>query len=279
MAWSTVATAFKLSLRYVDTYQLLLLGNVFALVALGLVLGAKGRFPLLLKATRRQYLQAAGLGLLNPFLYYLILFKAYDLLPAQVAQPLNYTWALTLSWLSVPMLGHRLGWRDGLAGLICYGGVLVISTGGHLGSLTTGSSIGVALALGSTLIWAFYWIANTRARLDPVITLFLGFLFALPAVVLVTAVFSDFHISWSGLLGGAYVGAMEMGFTFALWLNAMRLTNSTARIANLIFLSPFLSLIFIHYILGEPIALATFVGLVLIVGGLSLQGRRQGQRQ
>ena len=33
-------------------------------------------------------------GFLNPFLYYIILFKAYSLLPAQEALSLNYTWPL-----------------------------------------------------------------------------------------------------------------------------------------------------------------------------------------
>ncbi len=100
LAWSTVATAFKLALRCMDHLQLLFLANVFSLVALGLVLVVQGRFGLLRGFGRRQLVMCAGLGLLNPFFYYLVLFKAYDLLPAQVAQPLNYTWALTLVWLA-----------------------------------------------------------------------------------------------------------------------------------------------------------------------------------
>ena len=76
-------------------------------------------------------------------------------------------------------------------------------------------------------------------------------------------------------LAGAYVGCFEMGFTFVLWLTAMKLVSATAKVANLIFLSPFLSLIFIRVVLGERIAPATVVGLVLIVGGLWWQGRRE----
>jgi len=65
-----------------------------------------------------------------------------------------------------------------------------------------------------------------------------------------------------------------MGLTFVLWLSALRLTRSTSRIANLIFLAPFLSLIFINFVLGERVRGATLIGLVLIVVGLLLQGRR-----
>ncbi|MEN8007459.1 MAG: DMT family transporter [Candidatus Krumholzibacteriota bacterium] len=274
LVWSTVATAFKLSLRHLDHFQLLFLATVFSLVSLGAVLGFQGRFHLLLCGTRRQYRLVFGLGLLNPFIYYLVLFKAYDLLPAQVAQPLNYTWALTLSWLAVPLLGQKVGWRHGVAGLICYFGVVVLATGGNLTSFTVADPLGVALALGSTLVWALYWIGNTKSELDPVAGLFLGFAFALPFVTGTVLLFSDLRFGWQGLLGGAYVGAFEMGFTFVLWLSAMRLTSSTARIANFIFLAPFLSLVFIHFVLGEHVVPATIIGLVLIVGGLILQGSR-----
>ncbi len=268
LAWSTVATAFKLALQRMDHFQLLFLANVFSLLSLGIVLSAQGRLKKILQVTRRQLGMCAGLGILNPFLYYLILFKAYALLPAQVAQPLNYTWALTLSWLAVPILGHRLRWRDALAGAICYGGVLIITTGGDFRTWQMDSVLGVVLALASTLIWALYWLSNARLRFDPVGGLFLGFLFSLPPVVLVTWLFSDFSISASGVALGAYVGAVEMGFTFVLWLTAMRLTSSTARLANLIFLSPFLSLVFIHFVLGEHIRVATIPGLILIIVGL-----------
>jgi drug/metabolite transporter (DMT)-like permease len=273
LSWSTVATAFKLTLKHVDHFQLLFLATVFSIFALGLVLVVQGKVDRLFKATARQYAQCFGLGFLNPFLYYLVLFKAYSLLPAQVAQPLNYTWALTLSWLAVPFLGHKLGRVDFLAGIICYFGVLVISTGGDVTGLQVDSWLGVGLALGSTLIWATYWIMNKRSSLDPVVGLFLGFVFALPLVTLVTAMQSDFVFDKGGLIGGAYVGMIEMGFTFVLWLMAMKLTTNTARVANLIFLSPFLSLVFIQFVLGEDVRLGTVGGLVLIVGGLYWQGR------
>jgi drug/metabolite transporter (DMT)-like permease len=74
-----------------------------------------------------------------------------------------------------------------------------------------------------------------------------------------------------GFLGAAYVGVFEMGLAFTLWLSAMKNAANTARIANLIFLSPFLSLVFIHFVAGEAILPSTFAGLVLIMAGLAIQ--------
>jgi len=274
LLWSTVATAFKLTLRHLGPVQLLAYASLMSLLVLAGLVTLQGKWTLLRAASRGQLARAAALGLLNPLLYYLVLFAAYDRLPAQVAQPLNYTWALTLTWLSVPLLGHMLGRRDLLAGLVCYGGVVVIATGGDLAALRFDDPLGVALALGSTVLWALYWLGNARSGLDPAVGLFVNFAAGTPLILLYALLFADLRADVHGLLGAAYVGAVEMGFTFVLWLTAMRLTVSTARIANLIFLSPFVSLLFIQFVLGEAVRGATPLGLLLIVGGLALQGRR-----
>lgn len=276
LIWSTVATAFKLALARMDHIQLLLVADAVSVLTLALILAAQGKLGLLLGLTRRELLRNLGLGLLNPLLYYLILFKAYALLPAQVAQPLNYTWAITLSLLSVPLLGQRLSRRDLLAICISYLGVVVLSLQGNVAQLDFGSPLGVGLALVSTLVWALYWIGNTRNSTDPVVALLLNFSAALPcilALALLTSGLPDLTGGdiGVGMLAAGYVGVFEMGISFVLWLTAMRLTPSTARIGNLIFLSPFLSLVLIHFILGESIHATTYAGLALILAGNLLQ--------
>jgi drug/metabolite transporter (DMT)-like permease len=272
LLWSTVASAFKLSLRHLDVAQLLLYASAVSMLILGGILIGQGKAGLVLSCSKRQYVQSAGLGLLNPFLYYLVLFKAYELLPAQEAQPLNYTWALTLAYLSIPLLKQKIGWNEIVAGLVSYSGVLVIATRGDLLGLRFSNSLGVALALGSTVIWALYWIFNARSDRDPIVGLFLNFAFGFPFVLAFCLIFSDIRIpSFAGLLGAVYVGCFEMGITFATWLTALKLSENAAKVGNLIFLSPFLSLIFIHVLVGEEISSSTFVGLVLIIGGLVVQ--------
>ncbi len=275
LLWSTVATAFKLALRYLTPIELLLFSGSFSTVLLGAILAWQGNFRAVFRCTRQEYILSILLGLLSPFLYYLVLFKAYDLLPAQQAQPLNYTWAITLSLLAVPLLKQRIGWQQWLALLISYCGVVVISTEGKPFSLHFTDPVGVALALFSTVIWALYWIFNTRDRRDPVVGLFVNFLCSFPFVLVCYLVTTDVRIPhYYGLLGAAYIGTFEMGACFVLWLMAMKLTDNTARISNLIFLSPFLSLFFIYFLVGEKILPATFIGLILIVAGLFCQRLR-----
>lgn len=272
LLWSTVASAFKLSLRHLDPLQLLLYANIASLLVLFTVLAGQRRLHLLRGIGRRDLARLALLGALNPFLYYIVLFQAYDLLPAQQAQPLNFTWAITLALLSVPLLGQRIGMKSFIALIVSYAGIVVIATEGRVLALEFTSLPGVALALCSTVIWALYWIYNTRDRGDPVVALFVGFCFSLPLIALTTAIFSTpFVDTWHGLAGAAYVGAFEMGIAFVCWLQALRHSETTAKVGNLIFLAPFLSLVFIHFLVGEEIVGATYAGLVLIVAGNVLQ--------
>ncbi len=272
LAWSTVASAFKLTLRYLTPVELLVWSSVVSTLTLGAALLVQGKLSRLSGLSRRDVLQSVPLALLNPFLYYLILFKAYDLLPAQEAQPLNYTWAIVLAFLSIPLLKQKIRALDFAAAFICYAGVVVISTHGDVTGLNFSNPLGVALALGSTVIWALYWIYNTRSSRDPTVGLFLNFAFSLPPIIAVWLLIGPVHLpSVPGLLGAVYIGVFEMGLTFLLWLNALKLTDNTATVGNLIFISPFLSLVFIRFLVGETILPSSIAGLVLIVTGLLVQ--------
>lgn len=274
LLWSTVATAFKLSLQVMTPTQLLAWSGLFSTLVLAVFVTRARAWPELIASFRARPLYYLAMGALNPCLYYLILFRAYDLLPAQQAQAINYTWALTLSLLAVPLLRQRLSLRDSLALLAGYGGAVIIATRGDLLALSFDSGEGVALALGSTVLWALYWVLNTRATTSGGVTLLLCFALGTPMVWAV--MIWQGELAWPtsvALAGAAYVGLFEMGITFMLWLAAMRHAENVSRVGNLIFLSPFLSLFFISHFLGETIVPATWLGLVLIVGAVVMQQR------
>jgi len=74
-----------------------------------------------------------------------------------------------------------------------------------------------------------------------------------------------------GLAGSIYIGLFEMGITFVVWLEALRSTSYTARISNLVYLSPFLSLLLVSWLVGEKIMMYTLTGLAFIIGGILIQ--------
>ncbi|WP_202973217.1 DMT family transporter [Psychromonas sp. psych-6C06] len=270
--WSTVATAFKVTLSYFAPIQMLLVATGSTILLLAIACYRQKKLPLLKPYFLKQPLYYLLLGLLNPCFYYLILFEAYDLLPAQQAQSLNYTWAITLSILAVPFLGHKLTTKDLLAIALAYSGALIIATKGDLLTLDFNNPWGVFLALLSTLIWALYWILNAKNSGDSIVSLLLCFLLAFPAIIIATSIMSDFNlVAWQGWLGAIYIGLFEMGFAFIAWVTALRYAENTAKISNLIFISPFVSLLLLNMIIDEAIYPATIVGLVFIVAGLLIQ--------
>ncbi len=272
LMWSTVAIAFKLGLRDLAPVQLLLWAAVFSIITLLLTVTIQKKWHHIRELTLTQWWASFLYGALNPALYYVVLFAAYDLLPAQEAQSLNYSWALTLAFLSVPFLGQKVRLQDMLAGLVCYGGVLVIATRGDVLGLEFSNLPGVGLALFSTLIWAGYWILNTKDQREPVVGLMLNFVMALPILLFINSYQGLLVLpGYQGLAAAAYIGIFEMGLAFVCWLTAMRLISQTAKISNLIFLAPFISLVLIYFLLRETIYLSTLIGLGFIISGLLIQ--------
>lgn len=274
--WATAATAFKISLRYLDLFQLLFISSVSSLLIFFVFILLKRELPVVLKSSRKEIFTSFLLGLFNPFFYYLVLFKAYSLLPAQVAQPLNFVWPIVLVLLSIPLLGQKLTFTSFFALIISFAGVFIISTQGRISTFHINQPLGVILALGSSVIWSLFWILNVRDKRSSLVKLFTSFLFAACLSLIVTLCFSGLkNISLNGLLGGIYIGCFEMGITFLLWMKALEYSSSAAYVGNLIYLTPFFSLLMIHFVLGEHIFASTILGLVLIVGGISIQQARK----
>jgi len=272
LMWSTVASAFKVSLRHLDYVQLLFYATIVSTFTLFILLLLQGKIRVMLNCTRRDCIHSMFLGFLNPFLYYVVLLKAYSLLPAQQAVALNYTWAIQLVLLSIPLLHQGIDIKSILAVSVSYLGVVIIATRGDFTGLKVFNLTGVLLALGSAIIWALFWIFNIKDRRDETAKLFLNFVFGFVFVCIYTIFTRRFMIpNLTGLLGAAYVGVFEMGITFFLWLKALRLSRTTAQVSNLIYLTPFFALVFINIVVGERILLSTVIGLLLIVGGILLQ--------
>lgn len=277
--WSTIGSAFKITLRYTTPSGLLLISSFTACIVLLAILLVRGRFSVFKELTFKDIIRSAFLGLLNPFLYYIVLLKAYDILPAQMAGTLNYIWPLVLVLLSVHILKQKISLWSIFAILVSFTGILVISWQPGRELITKGAVpedkemlTGICLAVGSALFWAFYWIFNVKDKWEPVTRLFLNFMFGfLYTLIFIAITQPGFIGGWQALAGGVYIGVFEMGLTFVLWLNALRFSVTTAKVSNLIYISPFVSLIFIHFAVGENITVFTITGLILIVSGILFQ--------
>ena len=273
--WSTVATAFKLGLQVLSPLYLILTASVFSLLTFFVVILFQGKLKELFTVSLSGLAKSALLGALNPFGYYLILFQAYSLLPAQVAQPLNMIWPITLALLSAPLLHHKITGRNIVSILISFVGVIFISSQGSFAGMANTNLTGAMLAVGSSVIWALFWILSVLDKRNEIFKLFWNFAFGLIYLLITAFLFTDFQLpDPKGLPAAIYIGLFELGITYILWMKAMQLSENNAKTGNLIFLSPFLSLIFIHFILGEIIYFTTFIGLAFIISGIWFQQKK-----
>lgn len=273
--WSTVATAFKIALKHATIPQVLFFASATSFVTFGLILPFLG-FEKFLEQTRKDILRSAVLGFLNPFAYYFVLFKAYSLLPAQVAQPINQIWPLILAILAVPILKQKLPKLTLTSLIVCFIGVTIISSQGDILIFKQSDPWGVTLALSSSIIWSLYWLVNIKDTRHFVVKLFTNFGFSTVYLLMLSPFIKGFYsFNIEGVTSSIYIGIFEMGISFLFWMKAMELSKSAAKVGLMVYLVPFISLIFIHFIVGEQIKITTIVGLCIIVLGLLYQQKDQ----
>lgn len=270
VSWSTVASMFKTALNYYSHYEMLLVASLTALLVFAGALTLKKGWKSIGTLKAKDWLWFACVGLVNPLAYYLVLFKAYALLPAQIAQPINYFWPIILLillaiFMKKPIAGFKyIGMAFSLAG------VALISLGSSsLNGLSLPVS-GLALAFLSAFLWAFYWILNSKNKgINENAALFLSFLFG-SLYLLIGTLFVPVELtSMEGFFSSVYVGLFEMGIPFIFFGLAIRKTNNPALVNQLCYLSPFISLFLIHIFLGEQIYPTTYGGLAMIVLGIA----------
>ena len=272
LLWSTAATAFKITLQGMNNLQLLFYSCLISTIVLFILLIINSPKELKLTFAKTKVKQNVLLGFTNPFLFYLVLFKAYYLLPAQEAMPLNYTWPITITLFSVIFLESKVTLKIMLGMLLAFIGVVIIATRGDLLGLQFHSLLGVVLAVGSSFIWATYWTLNLKDKRSGLSKLFSAFFYGTIFITIYVLVFDSLVLNnYNYIFGAAYIGLFEMSITFFLWLKGLTLSNNKAKTATIVYLSPFISMLFIAVILKEEILFSSILGLLLIVSGIVFQ--------
>jgi drug/metabolite transporter (DMT)-like permease len=272
MLWSTAATAFKITLGGMNNLQLLFYSCIISTAVLFILLLINSPDQIVNSFSGKYFRQNLILGITNPFLFYLVLFKAYYLLPAQEAMPLNYTWPITITLFSVIFLGSKVTVKIIIGMLVAFIGVVIIATRGELFELKFYNLFGVVLAVGSSFIWAAFWILNLKDKRLDLSKLFSAFLYGTIFNIIYVFAFDTIELdNYEYVLGAVYIGLFEMSITFFLWLKGISLSKNKAKTATLVYLSPFLSMIFIAVILGENLMFSSLIGLLLIVSGIIIQ--------
>lgn len=274
LLWASIPVASKKILVEMTNIQMLFWSTLFSFAVLVVVLIAQGKVNLLRCYPPVAYGWMGLLGFLGAYLYYVLLYGALALTSAAEGFILAYTWPILVSLLAVAILGERLTRRRAVAVVISFFGVVVIVTQGQIVSVAFTSLAGDLLALAGAFVFALFSVLGKRARYDQTLsaTVYFGVaLLAVTATVLFTGgVPAPSAAVWPWLL---YNGVLVNGVTYVFWFKALE-HGETFIISNALYLTPFLSLVYVYFLLDEPILPSAVAGLVIIVAGIALQSRR-----
>jgi len=153
--------------------------------------------------------------------------------------------------------------------LISFVGIVVIVTHGRIFTLSFTSLKRDILALAG--VFALFSVLGKKYHYDQTVSVFIHFVTALIFITPTLFLFSSLkmpslHVWFWLLLNGFLVN----GISYVFWFKALEY-GDTSVTSNALYLTPFLSLVYIALFLGEKILISSIIGLVIIVCGIVLQ--------
>ena len=280
--WSTMTPVSKTLLKSVSGFEVQLWRAGTAALSLLCIIIARGRLSALLDLLRREGLRLISYGFVGFFGYTTLHLYSLNVLSGQVTSVVNYLWPIFTVCLSCLTLREPFSPADAGALALSFAGVAVTTLGGGAGGpLTQGAVLGLIATIVAALGYAWFSVMNKKLGEDQTLCMFV---YNLTSAVLVLplaahAGFSPYSpalvggLTWLGISGGA------LGSLF--WAMALN-CGDAAKIANLAYATPALSVLICGTVLGEGLHFSSFAGLGLILLGFFVQrrfARRQADRQ
>ena len=254
-----------------NNLQMLFYSTVFSCLVMGSIVLFEKKTRVLTAYSIPDCVKIGVSGFLGTYLYYVLLYGALALTSASEGFILAYTWPMLVIILALPLLKEKLTIKKLYSIFISFLGIVVIVTHGRIFTLSFTSLQGDALALGGAAVFALFSVLGKKYQYDQVTSVFIYFVTALVFIIPTLFIFSSlkmpsFHV-WLWLLLNGFV---VNGISYIFWFKALEY-GDTSVISNALYLTPFLSLVYIALFLGEQILLSSVVGLVIIVVGIILQ--------
>lgn len=268
--WASTAAVSKLLLAHLDNLQVLFFSTLFASLSLLIISLVQGKFTVLKKYSLKDYAIFAMMGFIGVFLYRFFLQAALVLMSAQEAFIVNYTWPIMVVIFARIILKEKMTLKKVIGLLLSFIGVVIVTTKGNL-SVLSFSVGGVLFALAGAVVYGFYSVLGKRQAYEKFTSTTFFYIFSFIFSAISLFLFSSIpSLSLEQLGGLLWLGIFPSGLAFVFWLLALKY-GDTAKISNLIFMTPFLSLIYIYFLLGEKILLSSIIGLAVIVAGILIQ--------
>ena len=271
LLWSTTATVTKLLLNNLNRLQVLFVTSTFASLFLLIINIFKKNLKQLKSLRIRDYIQLALIGLLGTFLYTLFFYIGINKMQASQAFIINYLWPIMSVVFACIILKEKVTLKKFLAIIISFIGVLIVTSNGNIFNISSNSLIGSIYCILAAVAYGLFTVLNKKVKYDTFLSMMI-FYFSSAIVSLIYIIITK---NWISIEITQFAGLIWLGFftsaiAFTSWAIALEKGN-TAKISNLAYITPFLSLIWTSIVLKETVSIYSLIGLVVIILGVLIQ--------
>ena len=269
--WSTTATVGKLLLGSLSSMQVLAASCGYAAAFLLLLCLVQGKLKLLKTYKAKDILVMSGMGMLGVFFYNLFWFIGISRISASQAMIINYLWPMMAILAACVILKEKLTFRKTIAALMSFAGVIIVTANGQAAGMGNQMLMGILFCVMAAVSYGLFVALNKRLHYDKTISMFVCYVVGF-AVSAICVAISGEGLKMDGMqhLGMAWLGVLTHAIGYVTWALAMD-GGETAKIANLAYITPFLSLVWNFLVLGEPLSIRCVLGLIVIVAGIFVQ--------
>lgn len=271
LSWSTIATISKLLLGSLDSMQITFLSSAFATAFLLVLNIAKGNMKLFKQYKAREYLVMSGIGILGIFIYHLFLYMGIDCMDASQAFIINYLWPIMSVLSACIILKEKMTVRKGIAILLSFAGVIIVTANGNLLNIGKDTLTGALYCVIAAVSYGLFSTLNKKKDYDKYFSMMIFYLAAtVVSLAYIIATKSNFTLDAMQVTGLMWMGIFTNAIAFTFWAIALKM-GDTAKVSNLAYITPFLSLVWTTVVLGENFNPYSLIGLSVIVLGIFIQ--------
>lgn len=271
LLWGSTAAVGKLMLKNLNNLQVLFYTSLIASISLFVIVLFQKKFHIIKKYTLKDYWHFVYMGFIGVFLYYVFLFAGLMFAPAQEAFIVNYTWPIWVVIFAMVLLKEEFNLKKMLAILLGFIGVYVVVTKGDVFSLSIANLKGDLFAFAGAISYGIFSVLGKKHNYERFTSMMFYYSFTFLFISIANLLFSGIpEISLYELAGLTWLGIFTSALAFVFWFLALK-HGDTAKMSNIVFLTPFLSLVYIHFLTGETIFFSSVIGLIFIVSGIVIQ--------
>ena len=277
--WSTLAAVVKLLLSDIPNLEALAISSYISSGFLLIANMFTGKIKIMKSLKFKDIGIISGLGFIGLFVYSALYYYGLSQLTSQEACIVNYLWPIMLVIFSCFILKEKLTAMKAVAMVCSFVGIVVLSMGS--GENTDGNvTLGIVSCIIAAACYGLFSVLNKKFNYDQSISMMMFWLVAAVCSTILGLVTED----WVSLDGKQWLGMLWLGIVvdaiaYLLWAIALNGAGNTAKIANIAYLTPFLSLVVSALLLKEEITLRALIALVFIIGGIMLQSMYDQRRK